>query len=373
MRDRPRPTTPSGPRRWPPSPIGRIGIRALLGVPLALLGVWAVSEGSVSPAHRQLIAQTTAVLEDGFSFFDLGDVYPPAPILVAMAVGGSAVGLAVVSSMLAGTALHASWERMVQRDVPLLSQLAMIASVALVPSVWLLASQDVSTIGGLATLTVALAGFIRLVSDADTSGGFTAGLFLAAAFLFDPAAIAYALAMAAATPFLASERYFREPAATRALTSVLCFPIVAMLAGWAFLEWRFQGTPFTYLTTDLGLFQFEVSAVADLWTSAVEVAKNVAQTPVYVAVAVLLILRRPLAGLGFLIPVVGLVVVRWSGLFYSPTAALVLLTFIAMVSAPSGRSARWVIPFAAAAQLAVSFALPPDLPGFEAWMSLLSI
>jgi len=343
----------------------------ILGAPLAVLGIWAVSTGSISPAHGRLIAQTRAVLDDGFSFFDLGNVYPPAPILLAMLVGGSAVGLAVISSMLAGTALHASWERMVQLNVPLLTQLSMFASVMPLPSVWFLASQDVPTVGGLAMLTVALAGFIRFVSEADTSGGFIAGLFLAAAFLFDPAAIAYALALAVGTPFLASARYFREPAASRALISVLCFPIVAVLAGWAFLEWRFEETAFTYLTSDLGLLQFEVSALADLWASTIEVAKNVALTPVYAAVAVLLILRRPLTGFGFLIPVVGLVLVRWSGLFYSPTAALVLLTFIAMVSAPSSRSARWVLPAAATAQLAVNFALPPGIPGFEGWMSLL--
>jgi len=338
-----------------------------------VLGVWAVLEGNVSPGHQALIAQTRVVLADGFTFFDLGDVYPPAPIVLALAVGASATGLAVVSSMLAGSALHAAWERMMQRGVPMATQATMIASVTLIPSVWYLASQDVATIGGLTMLVIALSGFIRFVQDHDTVGGFTAGLFIAAAFLFDPAALAYAITLALATPLLAATRDYREPGATRALISVLCFPIVAVLLGWAFLEWRFDGSAFAFITSDLGLFHFEVSPLADLWAAAGEVARNVAFVPVYVAVALLLMLRRPITGLGFLIPVAGLVLVRWSGLFYSPTATLVLLTLLAMVSVPSKptRLGTWIVPAAALAQLLMNVAFPPETPGFESWMALL--
>jgi hypothetical protein len=346
----------------------------LLGAPLAVLGVWAVLAGNVSPSHEALIAQTQQLLADGFSFFDLGDAYPPAPIFLALVVGASATGLAVVSSMLAGSALHAAWERMMQRDVPVVTQATMIASVTLIPSVWYLTSQDVATIGGLTMLVIALSGFIRFVQDHDTVGGFTAGLFIAAAFLFDPAALAYALTIALATPLLAATQDYRAPAATRALVSVLCFPIVAVVLGWAFLEWRFDGSAFAFITSDLGLFHFDVSPLADLWTAVGEVARNVAFVPVYIAVALLLMLRRPISGIGFLIPVAGLIVVRWSGLFYSPTATLVLLTLLAMVSVPSRptRLGRLIIPGAAIAQLLMNVALPPDTPGFDGWLNLLS-
>lgn len=345
----------------------------LLGAPLAVLGIWAVANGHVSPASQALIAQTEAVLADGFSFFDLGNVYPPAPIVLSILVGASATGLAVLSSMLAGTALHAAWERMVQRGVPYPTQIALIGSVTLIPSVWYLASQDVATIGGLTMLVIALAGFIRFVFSGDTVGGFTAGLFMAAAFLFDPAALAYAITLALATPLLAAGRDYREPGSIRALISVLCFPIVAVFLGWAFLEWRFDGTAFAFVTSDLGLFQFETSALADLGTAVAGVAQDVLFVPVYLVVAFLLIMRRPIAGLGFLIPVAGLVLVRWSGLFYSPAATLVLLTLLAMVSAPyeQTRLTRWLLPLAATAQLVMNIVFPPGTPGFEGWLSLL--
>lgn len=369
----PTPSTPDSPSPWPARTLARAAFKVLLGAPLAALGIWAVARGHVSVSHESLLSQVNELRGDGFSLDDLGNAYPPAPVILALTVGASAAALAIVSSMLAGSALHAVWERMVQREVPPVTQLTLICSVTLVPSVWYLASQDVAAIGGLSMLVIALAGFVRFVFSGDTSGGFTAGLFVAAAFLFDPAALAYALTLVLVTPLLASARYRGERAATRALISVLCFPIAALLLGWAFLEWRFDSTAFGFVTTELGLFQFETSAFADLGAAALDVARDVAFAPVYIAVATLLILRRPIAGLGYLIPVAGLILVHWSGLAYSPTTTLVLLTFLAMVSLPGrpGRMARWLLPAAAVVQLALNIAYPPELSGFQGWLILL--
>ena len=65
--------------------------------------------------------------------------------------------------------------------------------------------------------------------------------------------------------------------------------------------------------------------------------------------------------------------VRWSGLFYSPAATLVLLTLLAMVSVPSKptRLGRWIIPAAGLAQLLVNIAIPPETPSFDGWLTLL--
>jgi hypothetical protein len=369
----PRPTTASQPPPWPGSTFARVAFKAVLAAPLVVLGLVAVARGHVSPSHVDLIAHTSEVAANGFSFNDLGNFYPPAPLILALMVGVSASGLAVVSSMLAGSALHAGWERMVQRDVPHATQLTMLCSVTLIPSVWYLASQDLPTIGGLTMLVIALAGFIRFVLSGDTAGGFTAGLFLAAAFLFDPAALAYALVLVLVTPFLATMREFREPGAIRALVSVLAFPIVAVLVGWAFIEWRFDGSLFGFLTNDLGLFQFDVSAVSDLGNSIVSVARDVGFVPIYVAVAFLLLKEQPFTGLGYLLPVGGLVLVRWSGLFYSAPTTLILLSFLAMFSVPQTqtRLSRWLLPTAAVAQLVLNIVLPPDTPGFQAWFSTL--
>jgi hypothetical protein len=367
------PTTPSQPRPWPGSSFARLAFKALLAAPLVLVGVVAVARGHISPSHAALIAHTNEVTANGFSFNDLGNFYPPGPILVALMVGVSATGLAVVSSTLAGSALHAAWERMVQRDVPHATQLTMLCSATLIPSVWYMASQDLPTIGGLTMLVIAFAGFIRFVLSGDTVGGFTAGLFLAAAFLFDPAALAYAIVMVAVTPLLATMREFREPGAIRALVSVLAFPIVSVLLAWGFVEWRFDGSLFGFVTNDLGLFQFDVSALADLGDSMLSVFRDVAFVPVYLAVGFLLLKEQPFTGLGYLLPIGGLVLARWSGLFYSAPATLILLSFLAMFSVPQERNrlSRWLLPTAAVAQLVLNIVFPPHTPGFEAWFSTL--
>jgi hypothetical protein len=350
-----------------------VAFKFALGLPLAVLGVWSVNKGAVSEAHQSLIAQLDYIRLDGFSLSDLGSVYPPLPLILAFLVGGSAVGLAVISSMLAGTALHAVWERMVQFEVPHATQLTLLCSVTLIPAVWFIVGQDVAAIGGLAMLVIALSGFLRFVLDGDTIGGFTAGLFLGAAFLFDPAALAYAICLLLATPFLAATRYRGEPAATRAMIAVLGFPTAAILLGWAFLEWRFGGTAFGFVSRDLGLFQFDVSPLADLWDAIGRVLRDTLFTPVYIVVAVILSSRRPLAATGLVIPLMGLVLVQWSGLTYSSTMALVLLSFLAMASVPSGtgRLVRWGLPAAAAVQLVLNIAVPPDVAGFQEWYSLL--
>lgn len=325
----------------------------------------------MGPARSGLIDQVDRLTDGGFSLASAGAAYPPAPVLLALAVGGSAVGLGIISSFLAGSALHAAWERMVRREIPQGTQLLLIASATLVPSAWFVATQDLAAIGGLTMLVIALEGFFRFAFNGETSGGFTAGLFLAAAFLFDPAALAYALSLVLATPLLASARYRRQVGSIRALVSVLCFPVVAVLLGWAFLEWRFAGSAFAFITTDLGLFQS--GTLSAFGSAAATVARDVGMAPVYLAVGLLLVIRRPIAALGYGIPIVGLILVRWSGLEYSQATTILLLTFMAMVSVPYKPPlwARWLLIGAATTQLVLGIVVTSSTPGFSEWIALL--
>lgn len=325
---------------WAPLPLSsrplyRVGTRFLLAVPLMVIGIRATLAGHVEASLSALLDQARSLGRSGFSLDRLSAAYPPAPVLIALAVGASAVGVVVVASILAGSALHAAWEKMAIARVPLLTQIALIASVTLIPAVWEVATQDLAAIGGLAMLVIALEGFIRFAFDGDTSGGFTAGLFLAASFFFDPAALVYAVSLALAAPLLASARYRGEKAATSAILFVLCFPIAAVLAGWAFLEWRFTGTFFTFLHHDLGLFGFSGGALHSLGSAALGVVEDVVRAPVYLVVGGAIALRRPIIALGYLLPIVGLVLVHWVGLPYSAATTIVLLTFLAMISVPN--------------------------------------
>ncbi len=160
----------------------------------------------------------------------------------------------------------------------------------------------------------------------------------------------------------ARARYRRQVGSIRALISVLCFPVVAVL-GWAFLEWRFAGSAFSFITTDLGLFQPGTSSA--IGSAAATVARDVGMAPVFLAVGVLLVIRRPIAALGYGIPIVGLILVRWSGLEYSPATTILLLTFMAMVSVPyqPPRWARWLLIGAATTQLILGIVITSSTPG----------
>jgi hypothetical protein len=361
-------TTSWNPTPWPSDPGLRVALRLLLGLPLVVLAVWVDGRGWVSDLREQLLDRAADVTTGGGGFEAIGSFYPPVPMLAAVAFG-SAVGLGVLSSFLAGTALHAAWERMVRREVPITTQVALIASVVLVPAVWYTATQSLTTIGGLALLVVGMDGFVRFVFAGETSGGFTAGLMLAAAFLFDPVAVSYALTLAMAAPLIAVARYRSERGVTVATIAVLCFPIAAVIGSWAFLEWRFAGTVFDAIQADLA------QVTGTLWERAVgalgETGRVVVRTPTYLAVGAILILRRPLAALGYVLPLLALALSRWAGLTYGEVPGIVLLSFLAMVSVPyrpGRRIQAWLI-MAAIAQFAINVAFPPAGPE-PGWFAL---
>jgi hypothetical protein len=182
-------------------------------------------------------------------------------------------------------------------------------------------------------------------------------------------ALVYAAALAAAAPLLARGRFRAEPGAGVATASVLIFPVAAAAAAWAFLEWRFTGRAFATIRSDGTLFHFPDGVLAGLANAIGHTGSIVLRAPVYIAVGLLLFLRKPVAVAGYALPLVGLVLAWWIGLPYAGVTAFMLLAAVAIVTAPvnpRGWVARLLVG-AAALQVvvgAVAINYPADIQRF---------
>ncbi len=282
--------------------------------------------------------------------------YPPIPTFLASVLPGGALTLALVSSVLAGVALASLWGRLERRDVPAPLAVLLLAALALVPAAWYGATQDLAAFAGLAFLIIALDGFVRFTVDYDTRGGFVAGMMLALAFGCDPNALIYAATLAAAAPLLAHQRYRNEPGATGATLCVLVFPVAAAAAAWAFLEWRFTGGAFGTVTAGHDLFAFPGGVLSSAAHATREAAAAALRAPLYLVAGGLLLARRRIAGLGYALPLLGLMIGQWIGLPYSSVSAFMLLTAIAIMTVPArpSRAVAWLLGVAAVVQIAVA-------------------
>jgi hypothetical protein len=317
--------------RWAP--------RLAFAAPLAVISIIVDGRGFISAPNTALELHGELAKSAGVA--GLGWAYPPIPTFLASVLPGGALTLALVSSPLAGVAMASLWNRLQSRQTSRPVTVALLASLACIPAVLYGATQDLAAFAGLAFLILALDGFTRFIIDRDTRGGFQAGLMLAFAFGCDPIALVYAAALAGAAPLLAHSRFRTEPKAAVATASVLIFPVAAAALTWAFLEWRFTGRAFATVTGPGRLFHFPDGLLAGLADALGHTASTLIRTPVYIAVGALLFLRKPIAVAGFAIPLAGLVVADWIGLQYTSVTTFMLLTAVAIVTAPA-RPTGWV-------------------------------
>jgi hypothetical protein len=321
--------------------------RLALAAPLIVASIIVDGRGFVSAPHAALEANGALARAGGAA--GLKWAYPPIPTFLASILPGGALSLAIVSSVLAGVALASLWGRLERRQVPVGLSLLLLGSLAVVPAAWYGASQDLAAFAGLAFLIIALDGFVRFTVDYDTRGGFVAGLMLALAFGCDPNALIYAATLGAAAPLLAHQRYRNEAGATSATLCVLVFPVAAAAGAWAFLEWRFTGATFHTVTASHDLFAFPGGVLSSAAHAVREGVAAALRSPLYLVVGGLLVARRRIAGLGYALPVVGLMVGQWIGLPYSSVSAFMMLTAIAIMTVPARPSATAVRLLGAAA------------------------
>ena len=311
--------------------------------------------GFVSAPNTAL--EVNAALARSTGLAGLRWAYPPVPTFLASVVPGGPLGLALVSSILAGVAMASLWHRLVQRRVPLALSILLLASLAAVPAAIYGATQDIAAFAGLAFLILALDGFVRFIVDRETRGGFQAGMMLALSFGCDPVALVYAAALAGAAPLLARTRYREDPGAAVATASVLLFPVGAAAAAWAFLEWRFTGAVFATVRHNGTFVHFPDGVVRGLGIALRDTATTALHVPVYVAVGALLFARKRIAVAGYALPLAGLVFAQWVGLTYTNTTAFMLLAAIAILTVPARPSRNTVRVLAAAGALQIGLGL----------------
>ncbi|SHN46390.1 hypothetical protein SAMN05443668_11577 [Cryptosporangium aurantiacum] len=328
-----------------------------------MLAVVADASGYVSSEHRLLERQADAVVDGGAALGGLGHAYPPVPTFLAGVLPGGELALSVVAALFAGVVVQVLAERLVLRRVPAVVAVPLLLTLVAAPAAAFVASEALPAIAVTALFALAIDGFTRFVIDKDTEGGFVAGLSVAAAAGFDDIALVFALALAVAVPSIAGARYRAEPGSAAATLAVVLFPVAFVTAAWAFLEWRFTGE------LDTAPFTFRGGVLESFDTAARTVLTGLGHVPLYVLAAVLHAWRRPTSLVGYLAPVLALVLGAWLGLGYSPALAYVLLAYTAVVTLrrPDNRLVAGLLIAVAILQIALSWWWVPTIP--SAWLS----
>jgi hypothetical protein len=359
---------------WPHNAASRWALRLAFAFPLCVLAVWADRRGFSGVTNQELQRRAELARAGGGDLSGLSNAYPPLPTFLAGVLPWGTAGLAVCTAGFAGIAMQLLTARLVRRQVPIVLIGVLVLALIAVPALWFEATQNLSGFLALMFLVIALDGFVRFVARADTVGGFVAGLMLSAAFLCDPIALVYTVALGVAAPFVMPRHMRHEPGAMRATTSVLLFPIVAVIGAWAFLEWRFTGGAYATIRADNDWFSFDAGVGASFVDALQWVGEGLLRVPVYLAVGMLLVRRRGVVGVGYAVPpLIGLVLAHWIGFAYSPVLAFALLTLLALYSVP-----RWIgwrghtfLGVAGLLQFAVVLQWDPAGGEFHRWAALL--
>lgn len=336
-----------------------------------MLGWWAWRQGFASPSHRQLVLQAEQVLAGGPDLAGLDHAYPPLPTLIALLVPGGTLGLSVAASLAASLMLFFSWERLYRRNFPAWMIAGLLPALFLVPAIAYFASQSLPGVASFSLLALALQRFMRFLVHRDTEAGFVTGLALGGAFLFDPMALFYALALGLAAAPVALDRFRAEPSAAPATVAVMVFPTLFLVLAWSFLEWRFTGVAFGTVATNPDFLAFRGGALSALGDAARAIGADLLHVPLYLCVALVYAVRRPIALLGLLVLVPGSVLALWLGLRYTPVTAYVLFTVVALMAVPRNvrRPVQVLLAAAGLAQLALAWVWPPTSPGFTEWLA----
>lgn len=286
------------------------------------------------------------------------ELYPPVPTALAGLLPGGVLALAIAGALVAGIVLHVLWERLVLLGQPRWVIAPVLVAIGAAPAYALTAVDDLAAFVSLALLMTAIAGVLAFAGNGDTGGGFQAGLALGVAAVCNLAAVGYALALSVAAPMIARHRYRGVPHSVRATMLVVLFPTVAGLGGWAFLEWRYTREVFHTVRENSDLLRFRHGFPAAAVDALTATAGAVAQTPLFLVAAAVLVLYRPLAALALALPVVGLLIGTLAGFPTTDEQNCLLLMLVGAMSLPMrpSRPAGVLFAVAAVVQLAVAWA-----------------
>lgn len=322
-------------RHWPSAFPQRTLLRLLLCCPYLALALWANHRGFYSTVNTKLVQHASDVTLFSTRLGFLARSYPPIPTFLAAIVPGGAAGLALLGALAAGGLLHVCWERLIHAQAPGWLIAALLVTLGGTPAFAFDATQDLVGFTALACFAVALAGTLDFLFSARTISGFVAGLGLGAAVFCDPATFVYAAVMAIGVPFLAWERYRRDPPAIVARMVVLAYPTLMFLGAWAFFEWRFTGAVWHQLSLAPHVLQFPAGIADGLKMSLGHVGVQILCAPVFLVSAALTLRRRPIAFIAFLPVPLALALSAWIGFPTPADEGIVLLDIVGVLSVPS--------------------------------------
>lgn len=330
--------------------------------------------GFVSPALK-FVVDRGHLATSGPGLSHLQYVYPPLPVLLSIILPGDQLSLAICACLFSG--LMASV--LVRRIGPLRAMVLGMPLIA-VPQMWYFSSELLPAVVALTFLAVALFGFIQFATYGETYGGFIAGLALAASYAADPGALLYAAVMCLFVPLLGTKRFNGDPQGPIGAALVIAFPVVAMSACWSFLIWKFSGTwpgNLDYAPT-AHVFQFPYGVLGGLGHALASAFADLARSTLYIATAIVLIMRRHTmrVGVGLLLPVLALALALWLGFAYSPINAYYMFVLLAIAVVTNHRlmdrpQYATVLVIAAAVQVIIGIRLLPPTTGFTVWQHLM--
>lgn len=342
---------PSG--RWPRTLTSRVLLRAVLCLPYLAIALWCAARGVHSPVNAALSHQGAAVRWGSAGLSWIANAYPPIPVAIASLIPGGATLLGVGGAVCAGGVLQLVWERLRAAALPWWTVALVLLALGGTPVFWFVATEDLSGFVGLALFAIALGGLLEFLLGGRTTGGFVAGIALALAVLSDPSALLYVASVFAAAPLLLRGRAL-HPGARRSAIAVIVFPALAAIAGWAFFEWRFTGAPFHVSAAAPGMLRFPGGVLAPLSSALERVGVVLGESPLFLLAGGLLVKRRPLAALAYLLVPLDLVAMLWLGLRTPISQGFVLMGLTAVLSLPRRPSRRVALAVALAAVVQIA-------------------
>ncbi len=230
---------------FPRDPVLRWVMRLIFALPY-LVVTWA-EESSVRSAqlvtpNSELLGRIAHISWDHADVAWIGNIFPPLTTLLAAAIPGGQVGLAVVGSLIAGVFLQKMLEIMVQRDFAPGTSIILLIALAANPLFAYTATENFAAFVGLAFFGLGIADIVRFVAWGNTQSGFRAGLFLMLAVLSDLSGFVYVLTAALAAPFLRLGRK-HQSGARAANVLVIVFPTVAAIGAIVILNLIFVHNP----------------------------------------------------------------------------------------------------------------------------------
>lgn len=365
---------------------GRLQRARALAVPtvvaaLPFMAMAALAHGAlfVSNSHATTTAKALLAIDRGRLEF-LGFTYPPLPFLLALPKPTPLL-LAFEGALFGGATVVALWHALDHGEVPRWMRGAVVLAAVGSPAYVFLATQQVGDVAAMLLVLWAWAGFQRFIFEDRTTTGFAAGLLLGTAFYFSFTAMVYAVLIAALTPAYLSMRRAREDrgAETLARAWAVLFPTLVALGSWTYLNWLFRGDALGFLNDPAIPFRaleaVDPGAERGIWAVLRMTAGDLAMTPMYGAVAVIVARAHRRALIPYLAPAALIAGLHMAGLTYSEAFAVSALGLVAVVAlrwVPLSRAGAALLLVAAAGQVVVGLTVPLQTPEIRLWQDLAS-